>query len=687
MSKMTDNELASILSQAERQAAIYTGEFMADNEKYLNAYMGYKTGDFSHSDEQSGAVSTDVADVIESDMPSLARVFLGSGDVVTFVANTENEKEIKEAEEKTKYVNWIVRNQPESFRTIHNWLKDAEIQKNGVVKYFIEEQKEVDEHEYSGLSAEEMVSVSDSLKGHDVDRVKVEVAEQLEDVEMQTFDIKFRVTTTKKKICIINIPPESFLITKNATSIDDASLVGDRVKKTRGELLAEGFPKDKINELPTVDYEDKKQSNINSIRNKDQGGSTPSSSTDLSDWANEEVEISDLYCKVDFDGDGIAERRHIMMSGNVILVNEYFNHVPYASLSAILMPHKAIGRSRAEITYETQRQKTALVRGMMDNMYMVNNPRHIVHDDIDLDDMLTVRTNGIVRLDEESNVLPGQAVFPLTVPYIGDKNLMTLQYVDQARAQTTGSLLSNQGLSADKINQETATRFNGVQDASDAKIELIARNYAETGFRKLYEGIAWLASRFQDEQQEFKVLGKPLSIKPTSWLYNHHVESNVGLGAGNNEKLIESLQGVYAIQQQEIQLGSGLADSKDKYNTLKRIVDGLGLPSVKEFFNDPEEPDELLLAQNEQLNLMVLQLQQQLQQMQNPLAESEKIKAEATLIKAQSDNQIKLLEAQQDQQQFIMSMNQQNKEFQENLAKQLTELELKYNRDIKGSSV
>ncbi|MCH9712887.1 MAG: hypothetical protein K0U20_09710, partial [Proteobacteria bacterium] len=440
MSKMTDNELASILSQAERQAAIYTGEFMADNEKYLNAYMGYKTGDFSHSDEQSGAVSTDVADVIESDMPSLARVFLGSGDVVTFVANTENEKEIKEAEEKTKYVNWIVRNQPESFRTIHNWLKDAEIQKNGVVKYFIEEQKEVDEHEYSGLSAEEMVSVSDSLKGHDVDRVKVEVAEQLEDVEMQTFDIKFRVTTTKKKICIINIPPESFLITKNATSIDDASLVGDRVKKTRGELLAEGFPKDKINELPTVDYEDKKQSNINSIRNKDQGGSTPSSSTDLSDWANEEVEISDLYCKVDFDGDGIAERRHIMMSGNVILVNEYFNHVPYASLSAILMPHKAIGRSRAEITYETQRQKTALVRGMMDNMYMVNNPRHIVHDDIDLDDMLTVRTNGIVRLDEESNVLPGQAVFPLTVPYIGDKNLMTLQYVDQARAQTTGSL-------------------------------------------------------------------------------------------------------------------------------------------------------------------------------------------------------------------------------------------------------
>ena len=138
MAKMTDNELASILSEAERQAAIFTGEFMAENTKYLNAYFGYATGDFAANSEQSSVVSTDVADVIEADMPSLARVFLGSGDVITFVPSTDNQKEIAEAEEKTKYVNWIIRNQPESFQIIHNWLKDAEIQKNGVVKYFIE---------------------------------------------------------------------------------------------------------------------------------------------------------------------------------------------------------------------------------------------------------------------------------------------------------------------------------------------------------------------------------------------------------------------------------------------------------------------------------------------------------------------------------------------------------------------
>ena len=558
---MTEPELVALLSQAEDDAATYNGEFSADNTKYLAAYLGNKTGEFSAIPNQSSVVSTDIADVVEADMPSLARIFLGSGDVVTFQPNTESKVEIQEAEEKTKYVNWIVRSQPESFNIIHNWLKDAEIQKNGVVKYFIEEQKEVEMVEYEGVDAEEVQGIIESLKGSKVDKVKVEVSEQ-EEVEVMgatpndaaTFDIKFRVTTEKQKVCILNVPPELFLITRNARSLDDAELVGDRVRKTRGELLSEGFDRELIEQLSTVDEEDNRNSNLNTIRNQDQGGSNYDNT--INNWASQTVEISDLYVKVDFDGDGIAERRHVMISGNKVLVNEYFNHVPYASLSAILMPHKAIGRSRAEITYPYQLQKTALQRGINNNIYMVNNPRNVVHPDVDLDDMLTVRTNGIIRLEEDTQILPGNAVFPLSIPYIGQQALQVIQYVDSTRAQATGSLLANQGLEADKLNQETATRFNGVKDSSDAKIELIARNYGETGFRKLYEGIAWLVSRYQNTETEFRVLGKALTVNPKAWKYSQYVQSNVGLGAGDNEKSMETLQGLYGIQQSLIQQGS-----------------------------------------------------------------------------------------------------------------------------------
>lgn len=683
---MTEHELLNLVSQAEQQAAIYSGDLMRDNTKYLEAYFGDKTGDFAAVPNQSSVVSTDIADVVESDMPSLARVFLGSGDIITFQPSTDNEVEIAEAEEKTKYVNWIVRNQPESFQIIHNWLKDAEIQKNGVVKYFVEETKDVEVVEYTDVDSQELSAIRDSLVGSTVDKVKVDVVEQEESEESQTFDIKFRVTTEKKKVCIINIPPESFLITRNAESLETAEMVGDRVRKTRSELLADGFSKELISQLPTVSDKAVQESNIASIRNQDQGGEITEST--ISEWASEYVEISDLYIKIDFDGDGIAERRHIMISGNVVLINEYFNHVPYASLSAILMPHKAIGRSRAEITYQTQLQKTALVRGMNDNIYMVNNPRNVVHGDVDLDDMLTVRTNGIVRLDEDSNVLPQQAVFPLQIPYIGDRTLQVIQYIDQARAQTSGTLMASQNLNPDTIQDETATRFNGVQEAGTAKIELIARNYAETGFRKLYEGIAWLVSRYQDTATEFRVLGKALTVNPKSWKYNHHVESNVGLGAGDNEKLVAARQGIYQIQQQLKATGSALTDEVGIYKNLTGLMDGIGINQSEGLFNNPEEPDDLLKAQNEQLNQMVLQMQEQMQMLQqaadNPLAEAEMVKREGDIAIAQGKLALEAAKLEEDKRQFNIESTQKTVKQQEDTALKITDMELSNSTDLQG---
>lgn len=680
MSKMTDSELLAIIEPAEKDAMIFNGDFMSENNRYLKEYLGKPYGD--EVEGQSSVVSTDVSDVVEADMPSLARIFMGSGDILSFQSSSDNEIEVLEAEEKTKYVNWIVRNQPESFQMLHNWLKDAEIQKNGVVKYFVDESKEVETVSFSGVDVDELSSIADSLKGSTVDRV--EVVEQLEDDESGTFDISFRVTKEQKKICIINVPPESFLITKNSTSLNDAPLVGDRIRKTRSELLSEGFKRELIDQLPSVGEKDSQGEEIKNTRDYDQGGST---SPVINDWAGEEVEIYDLYMKVDYDGDGIAERRHIMKSGNTILINEPFNHVPYASLSAVLMPHKVIGRSRAEIVSSTQRQKTVLLRGALNNMYMVNNPRNVVHSDVDLDDMLTVRTNGIVRLEEDSQVLPQNAVFPLQIPYIGDRALQMLQYVDQARAQTTGAMLANQGLDSDAIGRETATRFDGVEKAGEAKIELIARNYAETGFRKLYEGIAWLASRYQDTATEFRVLGKQLTVNPSSWKYSHNTVSYVGLGAGNNEKMVSSLQGIYAIQQQLKAQGSELVDSKDIYNTLKRIVDGLGMPRVDEFFNDPEKPEELLKAQNEILSQSVEQLQEMVQQLQNPLADAEMVKREGELAIAQGKLEVEAAKLEEQRRQFDISASQKEIDSERKTATDLTKMELENNKNVPGALV
>ena len=684
MAKMTENELVTLLTQAKNDCAIYTGEFMKENEKYLEAYLGLKTGEFKANPEESSVVSTDVADVVEADMPSLARIFMGSGDILSFESNTENEAEMQEAEDKTKYVNWVVRNQPESFKMQHDWLKDAEIQKASVVKYFHEELKEVEVVEYEGLTEDELTEVIESLRGPNIK--KVEIIEQEQEEDTGFFNIKFKVTREIKKIRIINVPPETFLISRNAASKSDAEVVGDISQSTRSDLISQGFSKDLVNSLSSHDKDLNTNSRLNQIRNSDQGGSFSNETIDSK--PNELVEVIDLYAKIDFDGDGIAEMRHIMFSGNTLLVNEYFNHKPYAMLSAVLMPHKAIGRSRAEITYPVQLEKTALKRGMFDNMYMTNKPRTVVHSSINLDDMLTVRTNGIIRMDDENpNIIPQNAVYPLVTQYTGDKTLQVIQYMDQSRANSTGALMSSQGLDANSIAKETATRFTGIEKGGAAKIELIARNYAETGYRDLFEGIAWLSSRYQNTEVEFLVLGKAMTVNPSKWKYTHSVRTNVGLGAGNNEALVESLQGVYQIQQMLKANGSALVDEVKIYNTLNRITDGLGLPRVNEFFNNPEEPTEQLKADNEQLNQAVLELQGAIEQMQNPLAESEQIKAEASLIKARSDAEIKIMEMQQKQQQFMAEMQAREVKRDEDMAIKLTEMELKYSKNVPGALV
>ena len=126
MAKMSEMELLAITGAAVNDAAIFNGEFSAENEQYLKEYLGRPyAGKYGIREvaDQSTTVSTDVADVVESDMPSLARIFLGSGDIIKFEPNTDNEAEMQEADEKTKYVNHIIRSQKDSFRIIHGWRR------------------------------------------------------------------------------------------------------------------------------------------------------------------------------------------------------------------------------------------------------------------------------------------------------------------------------------------------------------------------------------------------------------------------------------------------------------------------------------------------------------------------------------------------------------------------------------
>ena len=674
--QMSEETLVLELDKLTTDAVGNNSVFITENEFLLDRYMANPYGD--ETPEGSSVVSNDVMDVVEADMSSLARIFLGPGEILRFKPNTSKEEDAKEAEDKTKYVDWQVRQQPWSFSVLHGFIKNAEIEKTSVVKYYIDTRTEVEEHKKTGLSNDELALFKDSLEGEDVKSIEVVREEEGEDEN--TVVIKVERETNYVKV--VGVPLETFRMTKNAVDKDSAAVVGDESVMTRGELLAQGHSKDLIDKIPKIG-ETKSNPRLPEIRDEREGGSEETVVTQ--EWAMEKVVVSDLYPLIDYDMDGIAERRHIMKAGDVILVNDVFNHVPYAIMSAVLMPHKAIGLSRAEITAPTAKSKTFILRGVNENIAAVNSPRIAANTNVNMDDLLVMRPNGVVRTTDKSN--PGQNMFPIEVPYIGDKALQVLQYWDQSRAQTTGSLMASQGLNADDLGKETATRFQGIQDASGAKVELVARVMAETGFRQLYEGVAWLDSNYQNTEIEVEVLGHELKVKPSDWKYKHSVVSKVGLGAGDDEKKLGTLTALWTLHQQLQAANSPMTDEVKRYNILKGMVTAAGEPEVSEFFNDPDRPDDLITAQNEILTKMVQQLQEQLQQMQNPLAEAETIKQQGNLIKAQSDAQLQVARLAEDQRQFNATMLQNQEKLTKDLAAKLTELELKYNKEVPGATV
>ena len=134
----------------------------------------------------------------------------------------------------------------------------------------------------------------------------------------------------------------------------------------------------------------------------------------------------------------------------------------------------------------------------------------------------------------------------------------------------------------------------------------------------------------------------------------------------------QNLQGILQLQMQAVQSGSPLSDQNKIYNTLAQMVNTIGKDAVEDYFNNPEQPEQVVTAERDMLKGMVQQLEGQ---MQNPLAEAEQVKAEGQmqikLMEQKYDAQIKMMEMQNAQNEKIADM-------QAQFDKQLGELKYKY---------
>ncbi len=594
MKGMSEEELKAIIAAEIADATAFAGGRLAEERrKALDYYLGEPFG--NEQEGRSQVVSTDVADTVEWILPSLLRIFTGGDEVVRFEPAGPEDEEV--ARQATEYVNWIFRRDNPGFLVFYSLFKDALLQKNGIAKLWWEDGETAERETYLGKTMEELQLL---LADPDVEPIEHSTHEDMTvtagpdglpaEAEVTLHDVTVKRRRRRGRVRVEPVPPEEFLISRRARSIDDAPFVAHRVRRTVSELVAAGYDRDLVESLSGEDEPDLTAEAQSRRRLEEEAGPGHASEIDRS---RRELWVTECYVAADWDGDGIAERRKVTVAGDghEILDNEAFDGVPFVSVTPILMPHCFYGLSIADLVMDLQLIKSTVLRQILDNLYLSNNGRHVISDQVNLDDMMTSRPGGIVRL--KSGAMPGQGhVMPLETPLVAAAAFPVLEYLDGVREGRTGVTRYTQGLDANTLNK-TATGINQIMAAAQQRIELIARLFAETGVTDLFRKMLRLVGAHQNGPRIIRLRNRWVPMDPRSWNSEMDISVNVGLGTGNRDQMLGHLNAILGIQAQAIQQQGGadgpLVTLGNVYNTLAKIVENAGLKPADAYFTRPSE--------------------------------------------------------------------------------------------------
>ena len=593
-----DNEALGSIVSGEITDALnhYAQECSAKRIKALDFYLGEPLG--NEVDGKSQVISQDFADTVETIIPSLMRIFTASDKYVRFAARTAEDE--PRADQASDYVNYIINHDNPGFRIFSHWFRDSLMYGLGVVKYYYDDTTTVEEAEYENLTEGEIALL---LANPDVELISQRenmttiIGDDGEDVEVvESYNLKLRIKKTSGRIRIENVPAEEFMFNRRAKSLEDARFVCHRTTMTVSDLVSMGYDQDEIETYaghPQLEVEQERQVRFGDIES--------GTETAPSDPSQREVAVYDTVMLVDFDDDGVAERRRILSigdSGSYILENEVTDNIPFAVISPIMMPHRLVGRSIFDLTEDLQVIKSTLMRQYLDSTYLTVNPRTIaVEGMVNFDDLLDSTAGGIVRVRQ-----PG-AVQTLSGQGVGGEVQPLMRYLDEVKESRTGMSKASQGLDANALQSTTASAVAATVRGAQAKLEAYARSFAETGVKDLFRGILKLVADFQQQERIVRLRNTYVPVDPREFDSEFDVIVNVGLGTADDEQKIAFIQAMMAEGKTIIsQLGpdNPLCSLSQYAAMLQEIVEIGGFKDTARFFGTPQSVSQAQAAQAQQ---------------------------------------------------------------------------------------
>ena len=595
---MSDKErkLISRIQEEVADSLGYDGEISKQREKAIDYYYALPFG--NEVEGRSQYVDSTVQDTIEWIKPSLMRVFASGDEMVKF--SPHGPEDVAAAAQATDYVNYVFTKDNPGWEILYSWFHDALLQKNGIVKVWWDEYEEEQREEYHNLTDMEYELLI-SNKG-------VEVVEEEEVYEDTTYhNVAIKRSNANGRIRIENVPPDEFLISRESKKIQEARFVCHRVKKNLSELKLmypdEDFgPEDLGGGYNEEMFNSERIARFSFDNSSDIGYNMGSEHEE----ALREYWLHESFLRTDYDDDGIAELRKVCSIGNYVFSNEEVDKVPFVSITPLKIPHKFFGLSVADLVMDLQLIKSTLMRNLMDNAYNQNFGRYaVLEGQANLDDLLTQRPGGVVRVKSPN------AIMPLATPPLEPYSFQMLGYLDEVRESRTGVNKNTQGINADALTSHTtATAVNAVMTNAQSRVELIARQFAETGVKELMRCIYELLLKNQDKERVVMLRNEWVPVRPDMWNDKMDCTVSVALGNGSKDQQMMHLSRMLSFAGEAMKGGLSIVTEQNMYNLGAALVKAMGYQNVNDYLTQPTPPQPQQPDPEEQLAQMEVQLKQ-----------------------------------------------------------------------------
>ena len=537
---------------------------------------------------RSTVVSGDVSAMVDANLAQMMEAYTTSN-VAEFDPTGEEDEDQCQLETDT-VVHFTLR-QSDGFVQLATAIKDALLQRVGVIKSWCEEKQVAKLYTFDNVPDEETLAV-----------VLDALGEESELVNYQDGTAVVRVLVAKTVYRNAAVAPENFFYGAEEWdyNLQNIPFCAERHVEQRFELYKR-FKKEDVDRL--TPFAGGTSGRPDAEARNPSGFTTPPNNFENKGY--ERIEWLECYCLLDTDGDGIPERHMVayVWNDNALLTPkpEPRTIVPYAMGTTMLAPHRLTGLSQYDKLRQIQDESTGMKRARDDNVNAVTMNRTASLDGVvNRDDMSNGRVNGDIRVTADQGITDvRQAIMAFPVPDNSANILQNLESLKRERTELGGAALElasgSMQIGGDRMGSQGLDRAYSVMESLSA---LMMKMMAATLVRNLFLVAHATLREHYTQPVNIKRNGRWYSPVPAQWSERDAVTVKLGQSPGERQRLAAALRQI--IQDQIFLVEKGmegvLVDAERFYRAYMDWARVSDVPVPEQYYIDPaSEPAQTTL--------------------------------------------------------------------------------------------